>query len=66
MPASDVSTYDIQVDGASCATQVLPVGTLLASVEVGALDIPEVRTALGGASPKKTLFVPERLVNFIT
>jgi leucyl-tRNA synthetase len=62
---SDTVTVAVQVNGKLRATIQVVRGTERADVEERALGLEPVARALEGASPKKVIYVPNRIVNIV-
>jgi leucyl-tRNA synthetase len=58
-------TLPVQVNGKRRAEVRAPVGLDAAAVEALVLADPAVQRALGGASPRKLIVVPDRIVNVV-
>jgi leucyl-tRNA synthetase len=65
MLVSEVVEIPVQVDGKVRARLVLPADAAPAEVEAAALADERVAELLGGATPKKVVVVPGRLVNVV-
>ena len=57
--------YAVQVNSKIKCKIVLPQGLDVKSVQDRALETAEVKELLGGATPKKIIVIPERLINFV-
>ncbi|HEU0160955.1 MAG TPA: class I tRNA ligase family protein, partial [Rhizomicrobium sp.] len=65
LTASDSVTMPVQVNGKRRGEVVMPKGADNAVVEAAALALDGVVRALDGASPKKVIVVPNRIVNIV-
>ena len=65
LTASDSVTMPVQVNGKRRGEVVMPKGADNAAVEAAALALDGVIRALDGASPKKVIVVPNRIVNIV-
>jgi leucyl-tRNA synthetase len=59
-------TLVVQIDGKVRDRITAPAGISQADAEKLAMASPKVRTALDGREPARTIFVPDRLVSFVT
>jgi leucyl-tRNA synthetase len=55
----------VQVNGKLRATVKMPRGAAQKEAEEAAFENPNVENALAGKKPKKVIFVPDRLINFV-
>jgi len=62
----DEVTIAVQVNGKLRDTEVVAKGTDRAELEAIAVANTKVQAILSGASPKKIIVVPDRLVNIVT
>ena len=58
-------TIAVQVNGKLRETMTAPRGTSREDAEAMALALPKVQSQLAGASPRKVIVVPDRLVNIV-
>jgi leucyl-tRNA synthetase len=65
LTASDSVTMPVQVNGKRRGEVVMPKGADNAAVEAAALALDGVIRALDGASPRKVIVVPNRIVNIV-
>jgi leucyl-tRNA synthetase len=61
----DTVTYAVQINGKLRATRAFAKGTDRVTVEATVQDLPVIRDALGGKSPKRVVFVQDRIVNIV-
>ena len=61
----DTVTIAVQVNGKLRGTVDLPRDTGTGAAEEAALALPAVRRALEGQAPRKTIVVPNRIVNVV-
>ena len=59
-------TIVIQIDGRVRDRITAPAGISQPDAEKRAMASPRVKAALDGRKPGRTIFVPDRLVNFVT
>jgi len=59
-------TIVIQIDGKVRDRITAPAGISQSAAEKRAMDSSKVKAALNGREPDRTIFVPDRLVNFVT
>jgi leucyl-tRNA synthetase len=64
--AANEVTIVIQIDGKVRDRITAPAGIPQAAAEKLAMASPKVKAALNGREPGRTIFVPDRLVNFVT
>jgi leucyl-tRNA synthetase len=64
--AANEVTIVIQIDGKVRDRFTVPAGISQSAAEKLAMASPKVRAALDGREPDRTIFVPDRLVNFVT
>jgi leucyl-tRNA synthetase len=64
--AANEVTIVIQIDGKVRDRVTAPAGISQSAAEKLAMASPKVRAALDGREPARTIFVPDRLVNFVT
>ena len=64
--AANEVTIVIQIDGKVRDRITAPAGIPQAAAEKLAMASPKVKAALDGREPGRTIFVPDRLVNFVT
>ena len=57
--------YAVQVNGKLRCELRVPVAASEAEVRQGAEADEKVKHALGGKTPKRVIFVPKRLINFV-
>jgi leucyl-tRNA synthetase len=62
---ADTIEYPVQVNGKVRTRLTVAAGTAAAEVEAAALADPKVQAALSGATPKKVIVIPDRLVNIV-
>ncbi|MGL6043843.1 MAG: leucine--tRNA ligase, partial [Sandaracinobacteroides sp.] len=58
-------TYAVQVNGKLRETVVLAKGLPRPDVEAGVMALPRIQALIAGATPKKVVVVPDRLVNIV-
>ena len=63
--AANEVTIVIQIDGKVRDRVTAPAGISQSAAEKLAMASPKVRAALDGREPDRTIFVPDRLVNFV-
>lgn len=63
--SSDTMTIVVQVNGKLRAQLELPTGSTKEAIEAAATADEKIRTALGGKPVKKTIYVPNKLINFV-
>ncbi len=61
----DEVTYAVQVNGKLRETVTLAKGLGRPEVEAGVMALPRILTLMAGATPKKVIVVPDRLVNIV-
>jgi leucyl-tRNA synthetase len=59
-------TLVVQIDGKVRDRITAPAGISRENAEKLAMASPKVKAALDGRTPGRTIFVPDRLVNFVT
>ena len=64
--AANEVTIVIQIDGKVRDRITAPAGISQSAAEKRAMDSSKVKAALNGRKPDRTIFVPDRLVNFVT
>ena len=62
---TDTKEYPIQINGKLRATLELPTDISAADAEAAALALEQVQKWLEGATPKKVVFVPGRMINIV-
>jgi leucyl-tRNA synthetase len=62
---TDTKEYPIQINGKLRATLELPTDVSAADAEKAALALEQVQKWLEGATPKKVVFVPGRMINIV-
>jgi len=62
---ADTVEYPVQVNGKVRTRLTVTAGTAAADVEAAALADPKVAAALAGATPKKVIVIPDRMVNIV-
>jgi leucyl-tRNA synthetase len=64
--AANEVTIVIQIDGKVRDRITVPAGISQSAAEKLAMASPKVKAALDGREPVRTIFVPDRLVSFVT
>lgn len=62
---TDTKEYPIQINGKLRATLELPTDITAADAETAAMALEQVQKWLEGATPKKVVFVPGRMINIV-
>jgi leucyl-tRNA synthetase len=65
LPVDDTVTLAIQVNGKLRGTIDISPGSAQLVVEPAALEVTNVAATIGGRPIRKTVFVPDKLVNFV-
>jgi leucyl-tRNA synthetase len=65
LAAAQQVTVAVQVNGRRRAELTVGAGLAAGELERQALDLPRVRELLGGATPRKVIVVPDRIVNIV-
>jgi leucyl-tRNA synthetase len=61
----ETATYAVQVNGRLRDTMTIARGAPRPAAEAAAMALPKVQTLVAGATPKKVVVVPDRLVNIV-